>query len=294
MIKRVALFVLTNILILVMVSVVLSLLGVGGYITETGLDYYSLAIFCLVWGFAGAFISLAISRFMAKMMMQVAVIKPNSASEYQWLVQVVHNLARRANLPAMPEVGVYQSPEMNAFATGPTKSRSLVAVSSGLAQRMSRDEIEGVLAHEIAHIQNGDMVTMTLLQGVINAFVMFFARIAAFAASRAVDEKYSYIVHIAVVILAQILLGLLGMIVLSAFSRQREFRADAGGAKLGGQQNMISALAALEKNISRSRGQSDMPDSLAAFGISGKPSRFAMLFSTHPPLSERIKRLQGL
>lgn len=291
MIRRIALFVLTNILILLMVSAVLGLLGVGGYISEAGLDYYSLAVFCLVWGFVGAFISLALSRIMAKMMMQVKVIQPNSTSEYQWLLQMVHNLARRANLPAMPEVGIYSSPELNAFATGPTKSRSLVAVSSGLAQRMSRDEIEGVLAHEIAHIQNGDMVTMTLLQGVINAFVMFFARVAAFAASRAVDEKYSQIVHIAVVIIAQIAFGLLGMIVLSSFSRQREFRADAGGAKLGGKQNMIAALAALEKNFSQR--QEALPDSLAAFAISGKPSRFAMLFATHPPLSERIRLLQG-
>jgi heat shock protein HtpX len=188
--KRIALFMAVNILVVATISIVLNVLQVRPYLTNHGIDMRSLAVFCLVWGMGGALISLGLSRIMAKMAMGVKVIDPVSASgEAAWLVQTVHQLARSADLPAMPEVGIYQSPELNAFATGPTKSRSLVAVSSGLLERMDRNQVEGVLGHEITHIANGDMVTMTLLQGVVNAFVMFLARLIAFLISQQVKEE---------------------------------------------------------------------------------------------------------
>lgn len=189
--KRVFLFLTVNVLIMVTISLVLNLLGVQPYLTAKGIDYSSLAIFCLLWGFGGAFISLALSKVMAKWMMGVKILDPKTVSgaNDRWLIQTVHQLAAKAGLQKMPEVGIYESEELNAFATGPTKNRSLVAVSTGLLDRMDRGEVEGVLGHEIAHIANGDMVTMTLVQGVVNAFVMFFARILAFAVSQLVDEE---------------------------------------------------------------------------------------------------------
>jgi heat shock protein HtpX len=293
MFKRIALFFLTNILIIVTISIVTSLLGVRPYLTASGIDYQALMIFCLIWGMTGSLISLALSRVMAKWMMGVEVLDPQRGGENAWLIQTVHRLARQANLPVMPEVGMYQSPEVNAFATGPTKSRSLVAVSSGLMSRMNQNEIEGVLAHEIAHIQNGDMVTMTLIQGVVNAFVMFFARIIGYFASQSVKEDMRYIVQSVVTILFEIVFGILGMLVVSAFSRSREFRADKGSAALAGKSNMIAALEAL----ARMQGidpRGEQPASIQAFKISsGKPAGWKMMFSTHPPLEERIKALQS-
>jgi heat shock protein HtpX len=279
----------------------LHIFNVGPYLTAYGMDYSSLMAFCLIWGMGGALISLMLSRAMAKWMMGVQVIDPNTRSgDLQELVQVVHNLSRSAGLPAMPEVGIYESPEVNAFATGPTKSRALVAVSTGLLNRMRREELEGVLGHEVAHIANGDMVTMTLIQGVVNAFVMFLSRAIAFAIAQAMqgdrEERdrrgggMSYFTFQMVSFVLEIIFMILGSIVVAAFSRYREFRADAGGARLAGRGSMISALQALQRTF-------EMVDPAAqpavqALKISSRPSGLWRLFSTHPALEDRIARLQ--
>ncbi|MCX7811976.1 MAG: protease HtpX [Leptospiraceae bacterium] len=288
--KRIFLFVLTNILIIVTITIVTSLLGIQPYLRAGGINLTSLALFCLIWGMGGAFISLLLSKFMAKMMMGVEVIEPNDP-QFGWLVRKVHNIARKAGISTMPEVGIYDSPELNAFATGPTKNNALVAVSTGLLQNMDEDALEGVLGHEVAHIANGDMVTMTLLQGIINAFVMFFARIIAFAVSTAVkDEDLRYFVQYILVIVLEIALSFLGMFVVAWFSRYREYRADEGGARLTSRTSMINALKTLREHyeIQDSRGQE-----LAAFKISNKSGLLALL-STHPPLEDRIARLQKI
>lgn len=292
MAKRVVLFLAVNLLILATLSITLNLLGVRPYLSARGIDYNSLMLFCLVWGMGGAFISLALSRVMAKMMMGVQVIPPDvSDPGLSWLVNTVHRLARAANLPAMPEVGVYDSPEINAFATGPTRSRALVAVSAGLLERMDRAEVEGVLGHEIAHVANGDMVTMTLVQGIINAFVMFLARVIAFfIANRGRDSESSSAPSYLVVFLLEMALSFLGMLVVAAFSRYREFGADEGGARLAGREKMIEALEALRKTARYADLTGN--ESVATLKISGKPGGFMRLFSTHPPLEERIERLK--
>jgi heat shock protein HtpX len=283
--KRIFLFILTNILVMLTISILLSLLGVRPYLNANGIDIQQLAIFCLVWGMTGSLISLAISRMMAKWTMGVQVI-PRTSSEYAWVVMMVEQLARKAGLPVMPQVGIYESPEVNAFATGPSKRRSLVAFSTGLLNSMSKNEIEGVAAHEIAHIANGDMVTMTLLQGVVNAFVMFFARIIAWGISQNVREENRYMTQYMVTFLLEMALGLLGMIVVCSFSRYREFRADRGGAQYAGKQDMIAALQRLASNTRRY----DEAPAMAAFKISGGVGQ---LFSTHPPLEKRIAALQS-
>src|SRR5918995_487778 len=245
--KRIFLFLLTNLAIVLTLSIVLSVLGVGRYIDpDGGLNIQSLAIFCFVWGMGGAFISLQMSRFIAKRATGTRLVDGRTGNaEADWLYATVARLTQQANLP-MPEVGVYESAEVNAFATGPSKSRSLVAVSSGLLRAMRQEEVEGVLAHEVAHIANGDMVTMTLLQGVINAFVMFFARIIAFALARG-DSRNGH-GNFMVVIVLQIVLGILGSTITAWFSRQREFRADRGGATLAGRARMLGALRRLAAN----------------------------------------------
>jgi heat shock protein HtpX len=290
--KRIFLFLAVNLLILVTLSVLLSVLGVRPYLTRYGIDYTQLALFTLVWGMGGAFISLALSRVMAKWMLGVQVI-PADVREPQlrWLVDTVHHLAQRAGLPAMPQVGVYDSPEVNAFATGPTKGRALVAVSSGLLQRMDRNQVSGVLGHEVAHVANGDMVTMTLIQGVINAFVMFIARVIAFAVTSNMRDEGRYMAQFAITIALEIALSVLGMIVVAYFSRLREFRADRGGAQFAGRENMIGALEGLRRSVALI--EADGHASLATLKISGKRGGFASLFATHPPLEERIARLQG-
>src|SRR5260370_14839045 len=248
--KRIFLFVVVNILVMLTITVVLGLLRVGFYFPRGGLA--GLAVVCLVWGFAGAFISLALSRLMAKWMMGVQVIPPGTTDPaLRELVETVHGLTRAASLPP-PEVGIYESDEVNAFATGPTKSRALVAVSTGLLQRMGSREVEGVLGHEVTHIANGDMVTMTLIQGVINAFVLFLSRVLAFVVSQALrsrDDRDSGggAMQYLLAMVFQIVLSILGSLVVFWFSRWREFRADAGGARLAGRQNMVSALRALQR-----------------------------------------------
>lgn len=289
---RFGLLILTNILIIVTISIVLNILGVRPYLTAQGIDYASLAIFCLIWGMVGSFISLALSRIMAKWMMGVRVIDHTNAGELVWLVQMVHELSKKAGLPGLPEVGIYQSPDVNAFATGPSKRRSLVAVSTGLLSSMSRDQIEGVIGHEVAHIANGDMVTMTLIQGVVNAFVMFLSRVIAYFVSQAVKEDARPLVHMLVYIVMDIVLGILATILVFWFSRKREFRADRGSAVTAGREKMISALEALQK-LHRPVSKQE-PASLAAFKISGGARKGLLaLFSTHPPLEERIARLKA-
>lgn len=284
--KRIVLFILTNILVVTTISILLNLLGLKPYMTAQGIDMGQLAIFCLIWGMTGSLISLGISRMSAKWMMGVQVV-PRTSSEYAWVVMMVEQLARKAGLPAMPEVGIYESPEVNAFATGPSKRRSLVAFSTGLLRSMNKNEIEGVAAHEIAHIANGDMVTMTLLQGVVNAFVMFFARIIAWGISQNVREESRHTTQFMVTFLLEMVLGILGMIVVCAFSRYREFRADRGGAQYAGKQDMIAALQRLAANTGRYH---DNQPAVAALKISGGMGH---LFSTHPPLEKRIAALQS-
>ena len=288
--KRIFLFVSVNILIIATLSVLMSLLGVQPYLDAKGINYQSLLIYCTLWGFGGAFISLALSKIMAKWMMGVKIIDPNTHDpKLRSLVQRVHGFAKRAGIEKMPEVGYYEAADLNAFATGPTKNRSLVAVSTGLLYGMSDNEVDGVLAHEVAHIANGDMVTMTLVQGVVNAFVMFLARVAGFFASQFVAEEKRHIVQFGVVIALEILLGILGMIVVSFFSRIREYRADSGGASLSTRDNMISALERLKLNY---QIPSEDQPALASLKISGKAGGFLKLFSTHPDLDDRIGRLR--
>lgn len=288
--KRITLFVLTNILVLLTISILMQLLGLRGGISAYGIDYWQLMTFCLVWGMAGSFISLALSRFMAKRMMGVQVIDPGATDpELRALVNRVHTLARGARLPAMPEVGIYDSPEVNAFATGPTRSRALVAVSTGLLHRMNDSQVEGVLGHEVSHIANGDMVTMTLLQGVVNAFVLFFARVIAFAVSQNVREESRAMVQFLVIIVLQIVLSILGMMVVAAFSRHREYRADRGSAQLAGTGKMIAALEGLRRTPEL---VDTRQEALATLKIAGGPNRFLSLLASHPPLEDRIARLQ--
>jgi heat shock protein HtpX len=298
MFKRIVLFAVTNILVIATITIVLQVLGIGHYITAAGLDYGALLAFCLVWGMVGAFISLGLSRIMAKWAMKVRVIDPRNPGEFRDLISKVHDLSQKAGLPAMPEVGIYDSADVNAFATGPSKRRSLVAVSTGLLQRMDRDQVEGVLAHEVAHIANGDMVTMTLIQGVINAFVMFFARVAAFAVTTALrrgegGQGSSHMLNFVLVMVFQIVFGLLGSIVVAWFSRLREYRADHGGALYAGKAKMIAALQGLQRTYGRAVQGEEEHASLNTLKISGKkPSGFAALMSTHPPLEDRIARLR--
>jgi len=281
--KRILLFMVTNLAIMLTLSLVLSVLGISG---GGGLE--GQLLFCLVWGMGGAFLSLQMSRFMAKRAMGVELVDGRTGhADLDWLYATVRQLADRSGLP-MPEVGYYESPEVNAFATGPSRSRSLVAVSTGLLRTMSRDEVEGVLAHEVAHIQNGDMVTMTLIQGVVNAFVMFFARIIANILRNMVDERASGIVYFLSYMVLQVVLGVLGMVVVAWFSRAREFRADAGAATLAGSGKMIAALQRLQQHTQRI--ESDQP-ALATMKIAGAGSWTALL-STHPPLEARIAALR--
>jgi len=296
--KRIVLFVAVNILVMLTITVILGLLRAGNYFPEGGLA--GLAVLCLVWGFAGALISLALSRLMAKWMMGVKVIPPDTTDPaLRELVSTVHGLARAAQLPQLPEVGIYQSDEVNAFATGPTRSRSLVAVSTGLLQRMGSREVEGVLGHEVTHIANGDMVTMTLIQGVINAFVMFLARVLAFVISQAMRSRDDRdngggMLQFLLVFLFQIVFSILGSLVVCWFSRQREFRADAGGARLAGRENMINALRALRQlhDPEAAVAEAQEHQAFQALKISGVRGGLFALFATHPPIEERIARLE--
>lgn len=292
--KRMILFLATNLAVMLVLSVTASLLGVNRYMTENGLNFGMLLAFCGLMGFGGSFISLLISKPIAKWSTGARVIEQPSNSTELWLVDTVQRLATRAQLP-MPEVAIYDG-EPNAFATGASKNSSLVAVSTGLLQSMSKQEVEAVLAHEVAHIANGDMVTMTLIQGVVNTFVMFFARIVGYFVDNMLrgnrDGEQSGgtgIGYMITVIVCEVVFGVLASIIVMYFSRQREFRADAGAASLmGSREPMIAALRRLG-----GLAPNDLPQGLQAAGISGKPSSLAELFSSHPPLEQRIAVLQG-
>lgn len=296
MFKRIFLFVIVNILVMLTINITLMVLGIGPYLSANGIDYGALLAFCGVVGFAGALFSLATSRIMAKMLMGVRVIDPAQPGQHKDLLILVHRLAQKAGLPAMPEVGVYASPEVNAFATGPSKSRSLVAVSEGLLHQMDTAAVEGVLAHEVAHIANGDMVTMTLLQGIINTFVMFFARIAAWGISQAMagnrdnNEQPSPMVHYFAVIAFEILFSLLGAVVVAFYSRRREFRADFGGATLAGREKMVHALQSLKATLGQ---YDDQTQAVASLKISGKTGGLMALLASHPDLDVRIAALRN-
>lgn len=296
MVKRIFSFLLTNILVLLTISIFVTIAFhfFGGYINVDGtINFGPLLIISAIIGFSGSLISLAISRWMAKRMMGVQVIDPNAPKhEYEKIVvEKVHRLARAAGLMHMPEVGIYHSPEVNAFATGPTKKKSLVAVSAGLLNEMDDDAIEGVIAHEVAHIANGDMVTMTLLQGVVNTFVVFLSRIVAYIASLFVRDDLAPIVHFIAIIVFQLAFSILGSLVVFAYSRHREFHADRGGADLAGRDKMRHALEMLKAYASRARAENEEEQTaLATMKINGG-KKVSNLFSTHPDINERIRRL---
>jgi heat shock protein HtpX len=288
--KRVVLFLATNVAILLVLSIAMRVLGLEPYLTETGLNLTSLLVMAAVMGFGGSFISLAISKWMAKKSMGVRVIETPSNSTELWLVDTIRKYAADAGI-GMPEVGVYDAPDVNAFATGMTRNNSLVAVSSGLLQQMKRNEAEAVLGHEIAHIANGDMVTLTLIQGVVNTFVIFLSRVIGHTVDRVVfkNERGHGPAFWVTTIVAQMVLGILASIIVMWFSRQREFRADHGGASLAGRKNMIAALERLD-----SLHPAPLPEKMAAFGIAGGgASGIKRLFMTHPPLAERIAALKA-
>jgi heat shock protein HtpX len=290
--KRILLFLATNLAIIVLLGIVLNLLGIDSILDAQGsnLDLGKLLVFSAVVGFTGSFISLAISKWSAKRMMGVRVItQPSNATE-SWLVSTVQRQAQAAGI-GMPEVGIFDSPEPNAFATGARRDAALVAVSTGLLQSMSQGEAEAVLAHEVSHVANGDMVTLTLIQGVVNTFVVFLSRVIGHTVDRVVfkTEEGHGPAFLVTTIVAQLVLGLLATMIVMWFSRQREFRADAGGAKLAGRNSMIGALERLQQ-----RHAGPLPDKMAAFGISGvKAAGLKRLFMTHPPLEERIAALRS-
>lgn len=286
--KRVLLFVMTNIAVIAVLTIVLSLTGVDRFITAQGLDVGMLLVFSLMVGFTGAFISLLISKPMAKWTTGAKVIEHPSNSTEQWLVDTVRKLADRAGI-GMPEVAWYEG-EPNAFATGAFRNDALVAVSSGLLQNMTREEVEAVLGHEVAHIANGDMVTMTLVQGVVNTFVVFLSRVVGYLVDRAISrnsDQGTGAGYMITVIVCQIVFGILAQMIVAWFSRHREFRADAGAAQLmGNRQPMINALARLG-----GMKESTLPQSVAALGIN-KSGGFMQLFSSHPPIEQRIAALR--
>ena len=297
--KRISLFLVVNVLVVSTISLILHLFHIPAYLSSRGLNYTYLAISCLIWGMGGALISLALSRIIAKWVMGVRLIQAtDSDPTHQSLLQIVQKLAREAKLSATPEVGIFNSPSPNAFATGPTQKRSLVAVSSSLLQQMTPQEIEGVLAHEISHIVNGDMVTMTLLQGIVNAFVMFLARVLAYLFSsfgKSNENRGSFMSYSLLTFLFQTIFLLLGSLVIAAFSRHREYRADFGGATLAGKEQMIGALEKLRKSLSLYQQPMQNQQSLQALMISTPQKRgFLHLFATHPPLEDRIHRLQQM
>ena len=290
---RIALFLLTNLAIVLVASITLSLLGFNGYLAANGVDLNlsSLLVFCFVFGMAGSFVSLLLSKKMAKMGTGTQIITQPRAADEQWLVDTVAELSKEAGI-GMPEVGIFQSQASNAFATGWDRNNALVAVSSGLLGRFSREEARAVVAHEIGHVANGDMVTLALVQGVVNTFVMFFSRIIGHTIDRAVfkTERGHGPAFYITTFIAEIVLGILASMIVFWFSRQREFRADAVGAQLAGSQAMISALERLraEQGV-----PSELPDSMVAFGIRTGGKNMMRLFMTHPPLEERIATLKA-
>ena len=288
--KRILLFLATNLAIVFVLSITMRLLGVEPYLNANGLNLSALLIFAAVMGFGGSLISLAISKWSAKTAMGVHVIEAPANSTEFWLLETVRKYSEQAGI-AMPEVGIYDAPDVNAFATGMSKNSSLIAVSTGLLQQMTRQEAEAVIGHEVAHAANGDMVTLALIQGVVNTFVMFLSRVIGHLVDRVVfkTERGQGPAFFVTMIVAELVLGILASIIVMYFSRQREFRADQGGASLAGRQNMIAALERLN-----SLHPQPLPDKMAAFGIAGGVGGgLKRLFMTHPPLEERIAALRA-
>jgi len=290
--KRIFLFVITNLAILLMLSITLRLLGVDRILNEQGgIDFNSLLIMAAVIGFGGSFISLAMSKWSAKHMTGAVVIEQPSDPTERWLVETVRCHAERVGI-GMPEVAIYDAPDLNAFATGMDRDDSLVAVSTGLLHNMNKDEIEGVLAHEISHVANGDMVTLALIQGVVNTFVIFLSRVIGHVVDRVVfkTERENGPAFMITTLIAQLVLGILASMIVMWFSRQREFRADAGGAQLAGRNKMINAL----ERLKQWHEPAQLPERLAAFGISGGKGSVMNLFMSHPPLDVRIAALRAM
>ncbi|MBP6881660.1 MAG: protease HtpX [Candidatus Pacebacteria bacterium] len=292
--KRIFFFLLTNLAVVAVVSVTFSVFNIAPYLSEAGLNYQSLLIFAAVIGFSGSIISLLLSKWMAKNAFGVRVIARAETDEERFLFQTVERLAAQLKI-GMPEVGIYESPEVNAFATGWNKNSALVAVSTGLLHNMTRDELEGVIGHEMAHVANGDMVTLTLIQGIVNTFVIFFARIAAYAVqtflSRDDEDSMGTLAYHITAIVFEIFFGILASAIVMYFSRYREFRADAGSADLVGRERMTAALQKLQvlsKTLVDPRGKD-----FATMKITDKPSRFMAIFSSHPPIEKRIEALQN-
>jgi heat shock protein HtpX len=290
--KRILLFLATNLAVMLVMSVVLSLLGVNRYLAGNGLNMGMLMTYSLVVGFTGAIISLLMSKTMAKWSTGARVIDAPSSSAELWLIDTVKKLADRAGI-AMPEVAVYEG-EPNAFATGAFKNSALVAVSTGLLESMTRDEVEAVLGHEISHVANGDMVTLTLIQGVVNTFVVFLARVVGYAVDRALsrndEDRGPGIGYMVTVFVCEIVFGIVASMIVAWFSRYREFRADAGSAKLlGSPQPMVKALA----RLGGLEPPQSMPQAFKSFGINGGGTGFMALFASHPPIEERIAALRG-
>lgn len=294
---RIGLFLATNFAIIVIASITLNILGVGSYLESSGsgLNLQALLIFCAVFGFAGSFVSLFISKWMAKRVTGTRVIETPRTAEERWLVETVRDLAAKAKID-MPEVGIFPAQQSNAFATGWNRNKALVAVSAGLLSRFNKDEVRAVLGHEIGHVANGDMVTLALIQGVVNTFVMFFARIIGHTVDRVVfkTERGHGIGFYIVTFISEIILAFLASMIVAWFSRKREYRADYAGAQLVDKHSMISALERLREEA-RAGVPNQMPDSLTAFGIStGVSEKMKMAFATHPPLEDRIRALQAL
>ena len=291
--KRIFLFLATNLAIILILSITLRLFGFQGFLDAKGIDLNmnALLLFAAVFGFGGSFLSLAISKWTAKRFTGARVIERPENSTEQWLLTTVQRQADKAGI-AMPEVAIYNAPDVNAFATGMSRNNALVAVSTGLLNAMTKDEAEAVLGHEISHVANGDMVTLALIQGVVNTFVIFLSRVIGHVVDRVVFkvERGHGPAFWITAIIAEMVLGILASIIVMWFSRQREFRADAGGANLAGSRKMISALERLKRSVD----QPHLPDQMAAFGISGGIGLgLKRLFMSHPPLEERIARLQA-
>lgn len=294
MFTRIGLFLITNIAVLAVLSISMRVLGIDQMLAAEGIgiNLTGLLIMAAIIGFAGSFISLAMSKWMAKRSMGVQLIEQPSNSNERWLVETVRRQAEKAGI-GMPEVGIFNTPEPNAFATGMNRNNALVAVSSGLLQNMTQDEVEAVLGHEVSHVANGDMITMGLIQGVLNTFVIFISRVIGTFVDRVVfkNERGFGIGYFVVSIIAELILGIFAAMIAAWFSRRREFRADAGGAELAGQQKMIAALRRLQQ---AQQETSAMPGELAAFGISGGLKHgIAAMLMTHPPLEQRILALQS-
>jgi len=290
MFKRIVLFLLTNLAIVFLLNVTLRLFGVDRIFDQNGINYTGLLILSLVIGFGGSFISLAMSKWSAKWMTKARVISQPANEMERWLLETVAAQSKRAYI-GMPEVAIYDAPEINAFATGMNKNASLVAVSTGLLEKMTRDEIEAVLGHEVAHIANGDMITLALIQGVVNTFVVFLARVIGYVVDSAINKgrRGPGIGYWVATIVAEIVLGILASTIVMWFSRQREFRADEGGAFLAGRDKMVMAL----KKLQSAYEPSSLPKQMQAFGVSGNTS-ISRLFMSHPPLSERIEALEKI